>query len=195
MELKNRLLQIEAETPYEAISKGEFIGFAKELRNGCYTFGSTISLGNVKMNKRGNPFVNDVVQKLAKWNFGTNSSYSQRVNNQREREGLEANFVAQPSWYKGLSDDNKCAVGKHISKEEYYLSLYPNKEGVSFVEYYINGIKATELQIEQIKSVEVKSSGGSKSQGLSQEGEIIIRRPKLETILYFVADGRKLKIV
>lgn len=193
MELKSRLLQIEAETPYEAIGKSEFIGFAKELRNGCYTFGSTISLGEVKMNKRGNPFLDDVVQKLSKWSFGTNSSYSQRVNNQREREGLEANFVAQPSWFQSLTEDSKCAVGKHITKEEFYLSLYPSS--VSFVEYYINGVRANDFQVEQIKAVEVKSSGGSKSQGLSEDGQIIIRRPKVDSILYFVADGRKLKIV
>lgn len=196
MKLQNRLQEIENEFAYEAITKSELIDFMVGLRNGCYTFGSTVCLGDVKMNKRGNPLVNECVQKLSKWGFGTNSSYSTKVNNERERQGLEKDFIAQPTWYEGLTQDTKCAVGKHVSKDQYYLSLYPNRDSVSFVEYYINGEKATPFQLEQIKTFMVDSGLGiSKSQGLDEDSGIMIRRPKIESIKFIVADGRKLKIV
>lgn len=196
MTLTERMNQIEAEFIFEQMNKSDFVDYLIGLRNGCYTFGSTIVLSVPKMKKRGNPFVNDEVLKLAKWSFGTNSSYSTRVNNAREREGIEGEFVAQESWFEPENGDTKCAVGHHKTNvEQKYVSLYPNNNGVSFVEYYINGRKANDFEVEQIKAVMYESGGASKSQGLSEESAIQIRRAKLESVKYFIADNRKLKIV
>jgi len=196
MTIKNRLSQIETESSFQVINRSELVTFLTELRGGCFTFGSVILLTDVEMKKKGNPFANYKVQKLSKWSFGANSSYQTRVSNERERQGLSVDFTPRESWWESLTGNPKCAVGCHkVHRDQFYGNFYPNSDQVSFVEYYLEGVKATDFQAEQIKSVMKKKGVEGKSQGLSEENAVLLRRPKLESIAYIIADGRKLKII
>ena len=74
------------------ISESELLGmFCKE--KGVNFEGMDCKV-KVKMNKRGNPY-HDKVWKFYTVNSITGANYEKSVNRQREREGLETDFIAQ----------------------------------------------------------------------------------------------------
>ena len=196
MTIENKISEITATST--AITKSELVEKMLTLRNGSHTFGSVVLATEPKMNKGGNPFYGRVT-KLAKWSFGVNTEYYTKVVKEMERQGLDASALTrEPSNYVRYNDKPNCSVLKLKSDlSKLYLSLFPNKDGVSFVEYYIDGVLATEFETAQIKSWEngKKPSAKQSELGISADKEIKIRTIKLDSIVAITLEGATYKVV
>lgn len=186
-----------ATSTYVRMSVTEFIQFCLSLRNGSFTFGRITLLVEEEMNKTGNPFYGRV-QKLSSFNVGLQGGYEAMVERMRERCGVAEveQFIALPGWFVPMNGKSSCAVGTHnINTQQVYLSVYPNNSHTTEVTYFIDGVEATAFQLEQLKPFLKQGSKGSKRQGLPEDKQIIIRRPKIENVVLFHADGMKIQIV
>jgi hypothetical protein len=108
--------------------------------------------------KTGNPHKDAVKRSHMLVNIGF--SYSNAVNNQREREALEADFIAQPrKWGKRKS----LKLVEHNGNT--YVTMKAEKHHKTA--YYSNGVELTKEQVEPFKSAKSKSS----TQGVEKEVE------------------------
>lgn len=168
------------------------------LRNGSHTFGGIVVANKPKMNKGGNPYY-ERVTKLSKWSFGVNTDYYTKVINEMNRQGLDTSTLTkEPSNYVRYNDKANCPILRLKSDtSKLYLSVYPNKDQVSFVEYYIDNVLATELETEQVKSWvgENKPSVKQTELGISADKEIKIRTIKLDSIVAITLEGVTYKVV
>lgn len=196
MTIQNRISQETATST--TISRNELVEKMLTLRNGSHTFGSVVLATEPKMNKGGNPFYNRVT-KLAKWSFGINTEYLTKLVNEMNRQGLDTSALTEtPSNYIRYNDKKNCSVLRLKSNTtKLYLNLFPNKEGVSFVEYYIDNVLATELETEQVKSWvgDNKPSAKQSELGISADKEIKIRTIKLDSIVAITLEGVTYKVV
>ena len=196
MTIQNRINEITATAT--TITRNELVEKMINLRNGSHTFGSIVVGNEPKMNKGGNPFYNRVT-KLAKWSFGVNTDYYTKVINEMVRQGLDTSTLTkEPSNYVRYNEKSNCPILRLKSDtSKLYLSVYPNKEGVSFVEYYIDNVLATELETEQVKSWvgDNKPSAKQSELGISAEREIKIRTIKLDSIVAITLEGVTYKVV
>jgi hypothetical protein len=144
---------------------------------GSATFATIIANVEQKMLKTGNPLRDAVVTKLVDYKFMLNAVYQNAVNNQRIREGKEADFEAKSNWHEKVYDSKNGAIVCNKNKREntYLSGIVQNAETLK---YFVNGIEATPEQIEVIKQFKQKSS--AKNQGL--ENEITFRTIKIEGI-------------
>lgn len=197
MNINNRISQITAENTV-TITKAELVEKLLNLRNGSHTFGSVVLATEPKMNKKGNPFFGRVT-KLAKWSFGVNTEYYTKVVKEMERQGLDVSALTKaPSNYVRFHEDRaNCPVLKLKSDEsKLYLSLFPNREGVSFVEYYVDNQIAGELETAQVKAWvgEDKPSAKQAELGIADERQIKIRTVKLDSVVAITLEGVSYKV-
>lgn len=144
---------------------------------GSATFATIIANVEQKMLKTGNPLRNEVVTKLVNYKFMLNAVYQNAVNNKRIKEGKQADFKAQSNWHEKVYDSINGAIVCNKNKpENKYLSGIV--ESADNLQYYVNGIEATDEQIEIIKQFKQKSS--APNQGL--EDEVTFRTIKIEGI-------------
>lgn len=133
----------------------------------------------VKMNKRNNPY-HDNVTKRSTANVSVNFSYENAVNNRLEKEGKEATFVAaERKW--GQKVDNKLVSKTETNGDtKNYIALgYKSKP--SSVEYFLSDTgEAIDKTLFAEFIPERKSNAGH--QGLSEENEVIYRNVKLGNI-------------
>jgi hypothetical protein len=144
---------------------------------GSATFATIIANVEQKMLKTGNPLRNAVVTKLVDYKFLLNAVYQNAVNNQRIREGKEADFKAQSNWHEKVYDSvNGAIVCNKNKRENTYLSgIVQSAENLK---YFVDGIEATAEQIEIIKQFKQKSSAPNQK----LENEITFRTIKIEGI-------------
>jgi len=145
---------------------------------GSATFAQMTAIVEQKQLKRNNPLANEKVTKKVVYNMLLNANYTNMVNNRRKKEGKEADFVAKENWFKKVNDGfNGSIVCNKNDETALYLFFACNNAKTE--KYYINGIEATEKQIEIIKQFkpEVK-----KSNTQELEDDIIVRTVKLEGI-------------
>lgn len=182
---------------FVSVSISDLVGIMIELRNGSHTFGSVLLQSIPEMRKTGNPFYGRVT-KLAKWSFGVNTEYYSKLIKELERQGIDASLLTkEPSNYERYNGKPNCPVLKLKSDpSKLYLALFPNKDGVSFVEYYIDGRLATDFEVEQIKSFEYgnKPSAKQTALGIEEERQIKIRTVKLESIVAITLEGQTYKV-
>lgn len=127
--------------------------------------------------KTGNPLKNSKVTKEVSYNMLLNANYTNMVNNRLAKEGKEANFEAKKPWFDKVNDGfNGSIVCKRSDPSELYLFFACNT--AKTLKYYVDGIEATETQIELIKRF--KPAKAQTSQGTDEE--IIVRTVKLENI-------------
>ena len=179
MNIQNRITELTSTST--TITKSELVEKMLTLRNGSHTFGSVVLATEPKMNKGGNPFFGRVT-KLAKWSFGVNTEYYTKLLNEMVRQGLDtSNLTKEPSNYTRYTEKANCPILRLKSdNSKLYLSVFPNKEGVSFVQYYLDGNLATEMETAQIKAWvgEDKPSAKQSELGISADKEIKIRTIK-----------------
>lgn len=196
MTINNRISEIT--TTATTITKSELVSKMIGLRNGSHTFGGVLALTAPAMNKGGNPFYGRVM-KLAKWSFGVNTEYYTKVVNEMIRQGLDTSALTKaPSNYvRYVENKANCPVLRLKSDtSKLYLSLFPNKDGVSFVEYYLDGVLATELETAQIKAWvgEDKPSAKQSELGIGEERQIKIRTLKLDSVVSITLEGATYKV-
>ncbi len=99
---------------------------------------------DARLKKTGNPYRDEKVTKLSRYNGLLNFNYTNSVNNQLEREGKEANFEAQENWHaKKFDKVNGCIAEKAEgnSSQEYIWFKNDNSDRIAFA---INGNVANE---------------------------------------------------
>ena len=141
------------------------------------TFAEVTALVEQSMLKTGNPLAKEVVTKLTTYNVLLNANYTNLVNNARVREGKEANFEAKQNWHEKVYDsENGSIVCNRKKRENRYLMASINF--AKTLTYFVNGVEATQEQVEIIK--QFKSSSSAKNQGLDKE--VVIRTIGIEGI-------------
>lgn len=141
------------------------------------TFAEVTAMVEHSMLKTNNPLAKEVVTKLTTYNVLLNANYTNLVNNARVREGKEANFEAKQNWHEKVYDsENGSIVCNRNKKENRYLMASINF--AKTLTYYVNGVEATNEQVEIIKQFKSKSS--AKNQGLDKE--VVIRTIGIEGI-------------
>jgi hypothetical protein len=144
---------------------------------GSATFATIIANVEQKMLKTGNPLKNAVITKLVEYKFLLNGIYQNAVNNQRIREGKVADFKAKSNWHEKVYDSVNGAIVCNKNKpENRYLSGMV--QSADNLQYYVNGIEATDEQIAIIKQFKQRST--APNQGL--DDEIPFRTIKIEGI-------------
>ena len=184
MDLKQQLNKMARERKAKKTTLVQLINIISELAEGKYTKGFLIMASEPEMRKTGNPFIGRI-KKVSGWAFDLNADYQRKVNLQREREGLEMNFEALPTYAEPI---NKIVYRHKVQREKLYMSVYPTTNMGQFTEWLVDGRNATEIEIAQIKSfLPVKST--SSRQGV--EKKIEIRRPLLTNIFLLSLAGKR----
>jgi len=197
MTTEQRINQIGNEIIHELMTKQEFVSYMENLRNGSHTFGSVVSVTEPKMNKKGNPYYGRV-KKMSKWSFGCNTSYSTKGENFRESNDIQGDFQAQSTYVQSTNGkDNYVVCAKKDNPNILYLRVYtnPNSNESTFTEYYIDGVKATEFEVEQIKGFLVKSTKGSNNLGAKGDNVFGTFNLLIDNVKYIYIDSRKIKVV
>lgn len=195
MTTEQRIAEFENGRKFEVMNHSEIEEMMNNLNNGSHTKGSIVTLTNARMNKTGNPFYGRVT-KLSKWNFGCNTSFSTKGENIREKNEIEGEFQANKS-YVVADKKNFVVCSKEDDPTTKYLRVYTDANGdeVSFSEYYIDNVKATEFEVEQIKTFLVKSTKGSHNLGVRGDEAFGTFNVGMNSVKYIFVMGRKIKIV
>jgi hypothetical protein len=173
----------------QGITLAQLVFKLSEASEGNYTKGYAITATEPSnMRKTGNEF-HGLVKKLAGWGFDANADYARKVNLQREREGMEMNFEALPSWAEKVNSVVYC---HKVKTEQLYASVYPANNFGQFKEWFVEGKLATEGESARIESFIPEKSESSRQ---GTEKTIQIRRVKLENILAISLKGKRYYIV
>jgi hypothetical protein len=155
---------------------------------GKATHGRIVAIVEQKMLKRGNPLKDMEITKLVTYVARLNNNYQNSVNNALKREGKDANFVSKENWFTTIFDSfNGSLVAKKSDTNCTYLKMIVNYAKTHA--YFVNGVEATEEQLEVIK--QFKQSSSPTSQGL--DTEIIVRTIKTENIISVKTGGIELE--
>lgn len=100
------------------------------------TFVHLVTETKVRMNKKGNPYHEQIVKCLSS-NFYIGSEYEKRVNNNREKEGVETDFVSSP--LSGKEHISKCVLTDTKTQTKFYVMCEWFKRSYPKVEYKYNG--------------------------------------------------------
>lgn len=132
------------------------------------TFMQVVYVGEVKMRKTGNPFVNPIL-KRTNINVSFFGSYENAVNNRLKKAGLEADFKAQPLMWGEWFVANK--IIQH--KDEKYVRMYLHKNSYngSTTEYFYNGDLLTGKDLELAKSFFTEKSESKRQSEAGLEDE------------------------
>ena len=145
---------------------------------GSATFAQVVAVVEQKMLKTGNPLRNATITKLVNYNMLLNANYQNMVNNALIREGKEADFKSKENWFTHVNDSfNGSIVAKKSDLTCEYLKFACNNAVTE--KYYVNGIEATETDMETIKQFKQKSSKAV-NQGLDKD--VVARTIKIEGI-------------
>ena len=145
---------------------------------GSATFAQVKAVVEQKMYKTGNPLRKAIITKLVDYNMVLNANYQNMVNNARIREGKDADFVSKENWFVPVNDGfNGSIVAKKSDLTCEYLKFACNNAKTE--KYFVNGVEATESEIEIIKQFKEKAKLPT-NQGLDKN--VIIRTIKMEGI-------------
>ena len=179
---------------YYSLPKFFFMLNIETLKNfigdgGKATHGRIIAIVEQKMLKRGNPLKDATVTKLVTYISLLNANYKNTVNNALEREGKDANFVSKENWFTNIYDSfNGSLVAKKSDEKCTYLKMIVKSAKTH--KFFVDGIEATEEQMEVIR--QFKQSSSPTSQGL--DTEIIVRTIKTENIISVKTGGQELEL-
>lgn len=151
-------------------------------------FASLVGRVEEKLLKTNNPLRDCLVEKEVNYNVQLNCNYQNVVNNRREKEGKDTDFVAKQNWFSKYFDGNNGSIVKHNKADKFYLMFICNNSKV--VNYYINGEVATLEQVEIIKNFKSKPSTPT-NQGL--DSSVIVRTISLDNILEIKANNEVFK--
>lgn len=116
------------------IPRGNMITLLNEVERP--TFVHLVTETKVRMNKKGNPYHEQIVKCLSS-NFYIGSEYEKRVNNNREKEGKETDFVSSP--LSGKNHISKCVLTDTKTQTKFYVMCEWFKRSYPKVEYKYNG--------------------------------------------------------
>ena len=146
------------------------------------TFINLVTVTDVRMNKTNNPFYGEV-KKHSSCNFYLGSTYEDRVNSNREKEGKETDFVSEPP--KGKKHISRFVLTDTQTETKRYLMVERFKEVKPIFNFFY---KDRPIEYSEFENFVVKSSGSPKQ---DLEREIIVNTYSFESIKEFTFNGRK----
>jgi hypothetical protein len=156
---------------------------------GKATHGKIIAVVEQKMLKRGNPLKDAVITKLVTYISLLNANYQNVVNNALAREGKDDNFKSKENWFTTIYDSfNGSLVAKKSDTNCHYLKMIVKSAKTH--KFFVDGIEATEEQMEVIRQFK-QSSSSAANQNL--DTEIIVRTIKTENIVSVKTGGQELE--
>lgn len=179
-----------------SITEQDLIEKMLNVRGGAHTFGDVIVASVPKMNKTDNPFYGRVT-KLAEWGCGINTTWAKKLNNAFEKHELVAPQIdLRNSPYVHYTDKPTCPVLRlKRDMNAIYFAIFPNKQ-LKFVEYYIDNVLATELELEQLKVWLPKPSVDKRQieSGIAESEQVIMRTPSIKSVVAIKVDKGFYKI-
>ena len=157
-----------------------------ELSENKYTKGYLQMVGEVKMNKRGNPLFGRVT-KFSGWGFDVNIDYARKVNLQLEKEGKEADFEPMDTYTEQV---NK-VVHRKKTDGTLYMSCFPSANFGQFKQFLVDNRPATAEELAIINQF-LPAKNTSSRQGTDKKIEI--RKPKLTNIHFISLLGERFSI-
>ena len=122
------------------------------------TFVHLVTETKVRMNKKGNPYHEQIVKCLSS-NFYIGSEYEKRVNTNRVKEGKENDFVSSP--LSGKNHISKCVLTDTKTQTKFYVMCEWFKRSYPKVEYKFNG---NSIDRQLFQSFEVKRKESEKQE-------------------------------
>lgn len=156
------------------------------------TFANFVIETDAKLKKTGNPYKDENVRKVSKYNVQLNFNYTNAVNNQLEREGKEANFEAQENWHTKKYDSFNGCVAMKMEGNQRQEYLFFRKMDVQRIGFMMNDKVATPEQVETIK-VFLPSKSAPKNQGTDKPIEV--QTVKLQNIKLLSLEGEFYEVV
>jgi hypothetical protein len=141
------------------------------------------------MNKKGNPYYKQI-RKVLTSNFYIGSEYEKRVNGNREKEGLESDFVSSP--LSGKRHISKCVL-TNINQEngvKFYLMCEWFKRSYPKVHYLHNGnsIDKHIFQSYEVKRKESEKQGVENKVNIVTYGMDSIKEIRMNRTRYILID-------
>lgn len=186
MNIQKKLVQqVVQEMP--SITKEQLINHLKNIKSS--TFIGFVAKTIPKMKKTGNPFADKII-KLAHVSANVGFDYEAGVNRRREKEGKEANFVAQSNWHKPvLNGDSITPLAEHNKTGELYLRCNVLKSDSVYVNMETGEIVEKESLEPFLQKTDYKAT-----QGLD-ESQVAIACYKLDGIQSINFNGQSLKVM
>lgn len=155
------------------ITKEQFIEMLKNWKYGAQPV-SVQYVTSPKLNKLGKSKFGNVI-KIANVGGMIGYVYENSVNNQKEREGKERDFLAQSLW-KGKGKRLSTALSMHIEKGKYYLTF---KHQQTFKSFFFDS-QLNMVNINELKSCFYDNT--PKNQGVDEGNEIHHREILIDNI-------------
>ncbi len=157
---------------------------------GKATHGRIVAIVEQKMLKRGNPLKDANVTKLVTYISLLNANYQNCVNNALKREGKDDNFKSKENWFTTIYDSfNGSLVAKKSDTNCHYLKMIVKSAKTH--KFFVDGIEATEEQMEVIRQFK-QSSSSAANQNL--DNEVIVRTIKTQNIISVKTGGEELHL-
>ena len=180
------------------ITRNQVIKTLTSIRGG--QIGSIITRSEVKMNKRGNPYLQDLVESEKRISVLFNFDYSRAVNNRREKMGLPRDFTPAPRKW-GIPVENG-----HIIEHNGNLYLSAQRMGGGETSYFLNGKEIDKEVIADFlparRAENLQNLSSDKLEGMEQEEvekwaceNVQYRDFKINSIREIRAGGQVYKVV
>jgi hypothetical protein len=151
---------------------------------GKATFATLLGRVEEKLLKTNNSLKNSLIEKEMVYNVQLNCNYQNSVNNRREKEGQERDFISKENWFEKQFDGFNGSIVKHKKVDKFYL-MFICKD-TKLVNYYVDGNIATVEQMDIIKNFKPKQSKPL-NQGI--EDNVIVRTISLDNIIELKTNG------
>lgn len=155
--------------------------FTKLFNQNGATFVGLLTEVIPPMRKTGNPYLNKVTKRQFH-NVQIGFNYTNAINNRRDKEGEEKDFVASPrKWGRRI---NGTPIVEHVKSGEYGVNYYLETRVLNSQkpDYYLNGVKLNnEVVLNDVLSFMSKKHSNAEHQGV--ENEVIVRDFRLDSII------------
>jgi hypothetical protein len=162
--------------------KNQILKTLESIDGGRATFATIVTETTPKMRKTNNPFFGRVT-KVSKISAQLNTNYTQKVNNQRGREGSSTDFQAKANWHEPVTDMYNGCISRHKKDtSKLYLNYVEMEKKTA---YLLDGFPATPEQLKAIfaffpASAKKVKQNTAEAQGL--EKPIIYRLVAIDNI-------------
>ena len=103
------------------ITKTQLVDLLTKIDGKQATFISIVAEVDARLKKRGNKYSKDSITKINKYSGLINYNYQNSVNNQREREGIDTNFVSKATYASKINDKYNGCLAQHDVTGQVYL--------------------------------------------------------------------------
>lgn len=152
------------------------------IDGGRATFATLVMETVPKMRKTNNPYFGRVT-KITKVQAQLNTNYTKKINNQRKREGSNADFEAKANWHEPVSDAYNGCISRHKKDA---TKLYLNYVEMSKnTVYFLDGFPVTPEQFKKIAAffpASVKKVKEKTAQAQGLEKPVIYRLVSIDNV-------------